>query len=223
MKRWILRIGIALWLMCSLVSLNFLHRKPVNLTKLYKDVSPAVVKIKVDSNYNGWEGTGIFIEDDLILTAGHIVDGANEIWIIWSDGRKHKAVNWHKETEADLGVIYIRTPEKEKRLHFSETVVGEEVYTLGNPLAIFPVLTKGIISAINMHDVFTHQKNMLITDTAVNGGNSGSPLFNKNGDILGICSWGYRYSQGMNYYTRAEICEFALDKYFAIVAMKKAE
>ncbi|MCK5608869.1 serine protease [Candidatus Pacearchaeota archaeon] len=222
MKKWILRIGLALWLMCSAVALLHIHYEP-DLPRLYKQTSPAVVKIRVDSNYSGWEGTGIFVEDDLILTAGHIVNNANEIWIIWSNGKKHKAVDWYKETEADLGIIYIRTLEKEKRLRFNKAVIGEEVYALGNPFAVFPVLTKGIISAIDMPDNFMFTKNMIITDAAINGGNSGCPLFNKNGDILGICSWGYRYSQGMSYFVRAEICELALDRYFAIVAMEKAE
>jgi len=217
MKKWILISLIFLFTLC------FLNRKSVNLPKLYKQISPVVVKIKVDSDYGGWEGTGIFIEDDLILTAGHIVDNANEIWIIWSGDKKHKAVNWYKETEADLGIIYIRTLKKEKRLCFDKAIVGEEVYALGNPFAVFPVLTKGIISAIDMSDNFGLTKNMLITDCPTNPGNSGCPLFNKNGDILGICSWGYRYSQGMNYFVRAEVCELVLDKYFAITAMKKVK
>lgn len=222
MKKWIPRI-LAMYAVIFLVWVSFLHRKSVSLPKLHREVSPAVVKIKVESNYSGWEGTGIFVEDDLILTAGHVVDNANEIWIIWSDGRKHKAINWYKETEVDLGIIYIRTLEKEKRLRFDKAIVGEEVYALGNPFAVFPVLTKGIISAIDMPDDFGLTKNMLITDCPTNPGNSGCPLFNKNGNILGICSWGYRYSQGMNYYVRAKICELALNKYFAIKAMEEVE
>ena len=222
MRKWILRAGIVLWSMCSVLTFKHMWNVP-HLPTLYRQVSPAVVKIRVDSNYGEWEGTGIFIKDDLILTAGHIVDNANEVWIIWSDGKKHKAVNWYKETEADLGIIYIRTSEKEKRLCFSETVVGEKVWVIGNPFAVFPVLTEGIISAIDMPDNFGLTKNMLITDCSTNPGNSGCPLFNKNGDILGICSWGYRYSQGMNYYTRAKICKLALNKYFAIRAMEKAK
>jgi len=219
MKKWILTILVSL---IFLFTLHFLNRKPVDLPKLYKDVLPAVVKIKVDGNYSGWEGTGIFIEDDLILTAGHIVDNANEIWIIWSDGKKHKAVNWYKETEVDLGIVYIRTPEKEKWLRFDKAIVGEEVWAIGNPFAIFPILTKGIISAIDMPDDFMFTKNMLITDCAINPGNSGCALFNKNGNILGICSWGYRGAQGMSYFVRAEICELVLDKYFATVGLRDA-
>ena len=185
---------------------------------------PTVVKIEVETMYGrGWQGTGVFIDDDLILTAGHIVGGAEVIWVTWSDGRRHKAVDWYEESEADLGIIYIRTIEVESKAKFDNAIVGEDVWALGNPLGIFPVLTKGIISAINAPDDFTRQKNMIITDCAINPGNSGCPLFDKNNNILGICSWGYRYAEGMSYFVRAEICELTLDKYHTTRALNDAE
>lgn len=185
---------------------------------------PTVVKIEVETMYGrGWQGSGVFIDDDLILTAGHIVKGAENIWVTWSDGRRHKAVDWYEESEADLGIIYIRTIEKEHKVKFDNAIVGEEVWALGNPFGVFPVLTKGIISAINVSDDFTRQKNMIITDCAINSGNSGSPLFDKNNNILGICSWGYTYAEGMSYFVRAEICELTLDKYYVIKALDNAK
>ncbi len=183
-----------------------------------------VVKIKVVSDYgNVWQGSGVFVDDDLILTAGHMVESAHFVQIIWADGRECESTKWYLEHETDLGVICVETPEKESKVKFSNAVVGEEVWALGNPLGVFPVLTKGIVSAIDMSDDYSYQKNMIITDCAINPGNSGCPLFNENGDILGICSWGYNYAQGMSYFVRAEICELTLLKYYAIEALENAE
>jgi len=185
---------------------------------------PTVVKIEVKGMYGyGWQGSGVFIDDDLILTAGHMIKNAEDVWIIWSDGRRHKAVNWYEESEADLGIIYIRTIEKESKAKFDNAIVGEEVWILGNPFGVFPVLAKGIVSAINMPDNYSHQKNMIITDCAANAGNSGCPLFDKDGNILGICSWHYPYAEGMNYFIRSEVCKLTLDKYHAIKVLENIE
>lgn len=215
-KRWIR--PVLLWTILIVVLLGAI-RHYVNLQP-----RPTVVKIEVESVYGrNWQGSGVFVNDDLILTAGHIVEDAKNIWITWSDGRRHKAVNWYEESEADLGIIYIRTIEKESKAKFDNAIVGEEVWALGSPFGVFPILTKGIISAISMPDDYMHQKNMIITDCAVNPGNSGCPLFDKNGNILGICSWKYVYAQGMSYFVRAEICELILDKYHIIKIFNDAK
>ena len=187
-----------------------------------------VVKVVVegeneDTWYNNWQGTGVFIADNLILTAGHIVDGAENITVVFPDGNEYPATEWYLETEADLGIIEVNTPNIELVAVFDNAIVGEDVWAYGNPLGIFPILTRGIVSAIDMPDTFTHTKRMVITDAAINPGNSGSPLFNKNGNILGICSWGYINSDGMSYFVRAEICQLMLNKYQAIKALKQID
>lgn len=173
--------------------------------------------------YSGWQGTGVFIRDNLILTAGHIVDGVVDITVITVDGKEYIAESWYLETEADIGFIEVDTNDVEITLHFDDAKLGEVVWAFGNPFGVFPILTKGIVSAINAADDFMGTKDMVITDTAINGGNSGCPLFDKRGNILGICSWGYNYSQGMSYFVRAEVIELSLKKYFAIKALEKIE
>ena len=185
----------------------------------------SVVKLEVNSanKYDNWSGTGFFVADDLIMTAGHVVENANEVWIIWPDGKKHKAVFWYQETEADLSIIYIQTPQIEKTATFDEAEIGETVWALGGPFGVFPVLSKGIVSAIDMPDDFICSKNMIIADCAINPGNSGGPLFDKDNNILGVYSWGYNCAQGMSYFVRAEICKLTLDKYYAIQALKEVK
>lgn len=189
-----------------------------------------VVQIKCEvtasQNYyafGGWQGTGVFIDDDLIITAGHIVDGIVDANVITVDGIIYKAESWYLCTEADIGFIRIKTPKVERKLNFDNAVLGEVVWAYGNPLGVFPVLTKGIISAINAKDDYGNTKDMIITDSAINGGNSGCPLFDEQGNILGICSWGYNNSQGMSYFVRAEICKLLLTKFFAVEAVNNAD
>lgn len=176
-----------------------------------------------DEYYSGWQGSGVFIRDNLILTAGHIVDGISDANVFTIDGKEYKAKGWYLETEADIGFIEVDTNDVESTLFFDDAKLGEEIWVFGNPLGVFPVLTKGIISAINAPDSYDNTKNMIITDAAVNGGNSGCPIFDRRGNILGICSWHYPGQEGMNYFVRAEVIELSLQKYDAIRALEKIE
>ena len=172
-----------------------------------------------------WQGSGVFIDDNLILTAGHIVEDANDIIVVFIDGKECKGLEWYKESEADIGFIVVDTNDVEKKLKFDNAKLGETVWVFGNPYGVFPILTKGIISAINMPDTFNKTKNMIITDTAVNGGNSGSPVFDRYGNILGIFVWHYILpaTEGMNYFVRSEVIELSLQKYYAIKALEEIE
>jgi serine protease Do len=172
---------------------------------------------------SGWQGSGVFIRDNLILTAGHIVDGISDANIFTIDGKEYKAKSWYLETDADIGFIDVDTNDVESRLSFDDAKLGETVWAFGNPLGVFPILVKGIISATNAPDSYSNTKDMITTDTAINGGNSGCPLFDKWGNILGICSWHYPGQEGMNYFVRSEVIELSLQKYDAIRALERIE
>lgn len=174
---------------------------------------------------DGWQGSGVFIRDNLILTAGHIVDGISDANVFTIDGKEYKAKSWYLETEVDIGFIEVDTNDVESILSFDNAKLGESVWAFGNPYGVFPVLTKGIISAVNALDSHSSTKNMIIVDAGVNPGNSGCPIFDRGGNILGICSWHYNYSatEGMNYFVRSEVIELSLQKYDAIKALERIE
>lgn len=176
-----------------------------------------------DYSHNGWQGSGVFIRDDLILTAGHIVHNISSASVITLDGKTYEAISWYLEDGADIGFIEVKTPEREKSIGFDEPELGEKVWAFGNPLGIFPILTQGIISATDAEDGFQRTKDMIVTDTAINPGNSGCPLFNKDGKIVGLCSWGYRGAQGMSYFVKSKIVRLSLHKYFATRALERAK
>lgn len=207
--------------------------KHLSLTRKVKQSLDNVVQIKCEVEYapyydeycrpTGWQGSGVFIRDNLILTAGHVVDGIGDVIVLTVDGKEYKAKSWYLETAADIGLIEVDTNDVEDTLYFDDAKLGESVWAYGNPFGVFPILTKGIISATNAPDDFMKTKDMIITDTAINGGNSGCPLFDRRGNILGICSWGYNYSQGMSYFVRSEIIELSLQKYYAVKALERVE
>ena len=192
-----------------------------------------VVQIKVVSTEIDWytgepvkrQATGVFIRDDLILTAGHLVDDISDANVFTVDGKEYKAKGWYLETEVDIGFIEVDTNDVESTLFFDSAKLSEDVWVYGNPYGVFPILTKGIVSAIGVYDSHGDTKNMIIIDAAANAGNSGSPVFDKYGNILGIFSWHYTYpaTEGMNYFVRAEVIELSLQKYDAIRALERIE
>jgi len=221
--KWIVFIVLLFIILCCAIWVDYC--KPLPLKNV---VQIKVVSTEIDwytGEFAKWQGSGVFIKDDLILTAGHIVDGISDANIITIDGKKYKAKSWYLETEADIGFIEVDTNDVESTLSFDDAKLGETVWVYGNPYGVFPVLAKGIISAVDMSDNYMKTKNMLITDCPINGGNSGCPLFDKYGNILGICSWHYIYpaTEGMNYFVRAEVIEAILEKYDAIKYLEGLE
>lgn len=183
-----------------------------------KPNTDAVVKVMVqtdDKYYGNKEGSAIFIDDNILLTAGHIVDGASIISIQLQSGEVYIATDWYFEDSnlGDIGLIFVDTNDIEPKATFDDAILGEDVWASGNPFGVFPILTKGIVSAINIPDTFTKNKNMIVVDCSINPGNSGCPLFDKDGNILGICSYITRNAQGMNYFVRSEIIELILEKF----------
>ena len=228
MKYKIMNCGATICCLIVLVGLFVLPLPSFRNLPLQNVVQIKVISTEVDwytGEFIEWQGTGVFIRDNLILTAGHIVDDISDANVFIIDGKVYKAKSWYLETEVDIGFIEVDSSNIERTLFFDNAKLGETVWVYGNPYGVFPVLTKGIISAINMPDNHGKTKNMLITDCPANGGNSGSPVFDRNGNILGLFVWHYIFpaTEGMNYSVRAEVIEAVLEKYDAIKYLEGLE
>lgn len=154
----------------------------------------------VTTNYWGFTsrgaaaGSGFVISSDgYIVTNYHVIKGATAIKVAFPDGTSYDAALVGGEESNDVAVLKIDatglTPVK---LGDSDNlVVGESVYTIGNPLGELTwSLADGLVSALN-RSVTTSEgqiMNMLQTNTAINSGNSGGPLFNAYGEVIGIVS-----------------------------------
>ena len=164
----------------------------------------SVVQItcQVSTNYFGQTTTGVssgsgfvLTEDGYVVTNYHVVQGATSVSFTVEDGTVHEAKVIGYDESNDVALLKAEvTGLKPAKLGSSDTLtVGEQVVAIGFPLsAQDATLTVGYISAKN-RDVNTSGVaiNMLQTDAAINSGNSGGPLFNMNGEVIGITTAKY--------------------------------
>ncbi len=165
----------------------------LDLTEIYQKCAPSVVGIKAGvSSVSEYWGTGIiFGEDGYIVTNYHIIDGAQVAAVVTYDETEYEAKLVGYDSDSDLAVLKIDatglTPAQFG--DSSALQVGEAVAAIGNPLGeqFRGTLTDGIISAIDRSVEYEgHTMTLLQTNAAINEGNSGGPLINMYGQVVGI-------------------------------------
>lgn len=177
-----------------------------SLSELYKKVSPSVVVIetkeKVEDidghiSFRGSQGSGVLISDQgEILTAAHVVDNAEVITVIFHDGQRFLAKVVRLAVVADVALIklvYFNGDYPVIELGDSDLVdVGDDIFIIGAPFGIEYSLSKGIVSGIGEEQSrmagFTFAE-FFQTDAAINQGNSGGPMFNMEGEVIGLVSY----------------------------------
>ena len=156
----------------------------MSIEQITANVRSAVVR--VDS---GWKsGSGFIIDPDgLVLTNNHVIWDANDITISLEDGTRFRGTVQGRDYDLDLAMIKIEASELPtvKLADSSQTPLGSEVLVVGFPLPsqVFTV-TKGIASAFSLE--LYNGAQMIQTDAAVNPGNSGGPLLDRKGQVIGI-------------------------------------
>jgi serine protease Do len=136
-------------------------------------------------------GSGFVIdaEEGIIVTNNHVIDGADSIEVNFADGSKLKAELVGADSKTDLAVLKVEpvTPLTEVPLGKSDVMrIGDWVMAIGNPFGLGGTVTVGIISARGRDINSGPYDNFIQTDAAINRGNSGGPLFNMNGEVIGI-------------------------------------
>jgi len=243
-RRILLTIAIGLILGAVVVSGIKSHSGTVNLTikqltqsKLDYAIS-ATVYVEAHGNreqmeyYYGydrgsrlWSGSGVNVAADvLILTAGHVVgedyENVEYFRIVLNDGTEYISTTSFKSDTDDCAYIDIDPNEAIPYLEFSdydEQRVGDYIYVIGSPFGyeLFNSVTKGIISGFSRDIPFFGEKGLLQVDAAANGGNSGGPVINEDGDIIGILIGGYVGADGIGLCTPSNVCEALLKIYDA--------
>ena len=179
-----------------------------SLTELYKNAAPAVVDITVDtttsSGFGGGfgfgtqqataEGSGFEIDTSgHIVTNQHVVAGANSITVRFQDGTTAKATLVGADPSTDVAVIKVDVPAAQLHpLTFGNSAnvqVGQPVAAIGSPFGLPESLTSGVVSALDR--TITAPNNFSIagaiqTDAPLNHGNSGGPLLNASGEVVGV-------------------------------------
>ncbi|MEA2757908.1 MAG: serine protease Do [Methylobacteriaceae bacterium] len=135
-------------------------------------------------------GSGFVIDSSgIVITNNHVIADANEVTVIFTDGQKLKAEIVGKDTKVDVAVLRVKPdkPLKAVKLGDSDKArVGDWVMAVGNPFGLGGSVTAGIVSARNRNIESGPYDNYIQTDASINKGNSGGPLFNMDGEVIGI-------------------------------------
>ena len=169
------------------------------LIDLYQRVNPSVVAILVEDQTGGALGTGFVIDTEgHVVTNFHVVEGAQQIEVDFPSGFKTRGQVLGTDADSDLAVIKMDTlPEQliPVPLGDSDQVqVGQRVVAIGNPFGLSGTMTIGIVSGLGrtLQSVRTTESgafsapDIIQTDAAINRGNSGGPLLNLQGEVIGV-------------------------------------
>jgi len=164
----------------------------LSLQQIYEQTIPSVVSIICTQAYGRSTGTGVILSaEGYIVTNCHVVNGSESIQVLLTDGRTVDASLVGLDEISDLAVLHI-TAEGLQPAHLGDSSVlrvGDTVVAIGDPLGteLRGTMTDGIISAINRDiDVDGRTMSLIQTNAALNSGNSGGPLINCYGQVIGI-------------------------------------
>ncbi len=135
-------------------------------------------------------GSGFIIDKEgIVVTNNHVIEGAEDIIVSVNGATEYKAEVLGKDPYMDLAVLKIISNEKFKPVSFGDSDkarVGDWVVAIGNPFGFGGTVTSGIISSRNRDIGLTRYDDFIQTDASINVGNSGGPLFNLEGEVIGI-------------------------------------
>ena len=173
-----------------------MQSQPATSAAVYQQILPSLVEIEAEHPTGAKEGAGlgagvIVNKNGAILTALHVVDGADSIEVSFVDGTKSAAAVSSTDPDNDIAVLM---PERGPEVIVPAVLggpgqVGEEAYAVGHPLGYVGSLSSGVISGLDRSIEAENGKRirgLIQFDAAVNPGNSGGPLLDRGGQVIGI-------------------------------------
>ncbi len=162
---------------------------PLSFVEVVEKAKPSVVVVETDTSAgSGW----IFSADGIIVTNHHVIEGAGNIYITLDDGRTFVAKSVRSDPLTDIAIVYIEARDLPAAdvSDCCDLKVGQPVAAIGNALGRGISLKGGWISRLNVTVTVDGLTNygLIETDAAINEGNSGGPLIDMNGEVIGITS-----------------------------------
>ncbi len=163
--------------------------------ELVELLTPSIVQIAVSLRRGQGVGTGVILDEDgLILTNWHVVEGAESITVAFEDGTISEAELFRRDQQLDLAIIRVEETTGLRPAIFGNSDalrVGEDVVAIGHSLGLRggPTVSKGVVSALDrtiVGEAGGDLTGLVQTDAAINEGNSGGPLVNMFGEVVGI-------------------------------------
>jgi S1-C subfamily serine protease len=195
------------------VSLSALYQHVKSSVIVIQDLVPQYSMFGQLIGYSIQQGSGFVVNANnqlVVITNNHVIDGASNITVTLSDGSSYSATLLGADAKADLAVLKTSSlPGGVTGLTLISSAslqVGDPVVAVGSPYGLSGTLTTGVISALGR--TITESDNsrdgqtiadMIQTSTAINSGNSGGPLINYAGDVVGITTAGISNSQGLGF------------------------
>lgn len=170
----------------------------LSVADIYDKCSPSAVEISVTDTY-GLDslGSGFFIDKDTVVTNYHVIEGAKKIQVTTYDKVVHDVdtIIGYDE-KLDIAILEVKADCQPLTISQRKSRTGEEVYALGSPLGLTGTITKGMITTASrtIEDV-----DYIQTDAALSPGNSGGPLLNTYGEVIGINTMYYPDGQNLNF------------------------
>lgn len=162
------------------------------LNDLFNDLNPNQGMSEESMREARSLGSGFFIsEDGLVATNNHVIEGADEVLVFTTDGNRYPAEIVGTDEKTDVAVLRVDTGEPTPFVELGDSDsadVGDWVMAIGNPFGLGGSVSLGIVSARNRNINSGPYDDFIQTDAAINQGNSGGPLFDMDGNVVGVAT-----------------------------------
>jgi S1-C subfamily serine protease len=168
--------------------------------KIYRKVLPAVMTLDVE-NHRGerFVGSGFLaLGDDLVVTAWHVVSDARKVWATFADGQRLKVVGCvDKDGARDLALLKLEKPLPSRRVALCSELqeVASRAYVIGAPKGYGFSISDGLVSQVRQVDGFSQYQ----ISCPISPGNSGGPVLNERGEVIGVASWTKSDAQNVSF------------------------